>query len=144
MNINEVRLCGRLTRDVQVSKTSNGKTVANLCLAVNEGYGENKKTSYINCVAYEKTANAISQYCKKGDELYCEGKVNSFSYESQKTGRKEYVTNVLVNRVQFGARPQYTTGYTTFEQQHGNPANDPFVSFESSPSLDITDENLPF
>ncbi len=144
MNINEVRLCGRLTKDPQLSKTSSGKSTINFNLAVNDGYGENKRVSFINCVAYEKTANLINQYCKRGDELYCEGRINSYSYDNQKTGRKEFVTNVLVNRLQFGAKPQYTTGFTAFEQQHSNQSEDPFSAFANSPALDITDDNLPF
>ena len=58
--LNKVILMGRLTRDPELRYTGSGTAVANFSLAVESGYGDSKKTDFINCVAWSKTAEFAS------------------------------------------------------------------------------------
>ena len=98
--LNKVILLGRLTKDVELRRTDNGKAVATFTVAVDNGHGENKKTDFINCVAWEKTAEFINNWFGKGRMIALVGRISTRTYEGQ-DGRKNYVTEVVVNEVSF-------------------------------------------
>lgn len=108
--MNFVILSGRLTRDPEIRYTNSKKATASFSLAVDDGKDKdgNRKTQFLNCVAWEKTAELLDQYFKKGDGLTVTGKLTSRSYE--KDGRKVYVTEVLVNGVEFPLTRKETYG----------------------------------
>ena len=92
---------GRLTRDPNVKYTQSGKAYASFTLAIDRrksGDG-NQQADFIQCVAWEKTAEVISQYCTKGKKIAVEGRIQTRSYE--KDGRKYYVTEVVVQSMEF-------------------------------------------
>jgi len=92
---------GRLTRDPEVRYTQSGKACAKFTLAIDRrksGDG-NQQADFIQCVAWEKTAEIISQYCAKGKKIAVEGRIQTRSYE--KDGRKYYVTEVVVQSMEF-------------------------------------------
>lgn len=95
--INRVILCGRLTKDVEIRKTTSGKTVIAYTLAVER---DKEHTDFINCVAWNKLAELMSQYTHKGDMVAIEGKLNTRSYDNQ-YGSKTYITEVVADSVQF-------------------------------------------
>ena len=99
--MNFVILSGRLTRDPEIRYTDSKKAVVSFSLAVDDGKDRdgNRKTQFINCVAWEKTAEFIDQFFKKGDGINLYGKITSRSYE--KDGRKNYVTEVVALGVEF-------------------------------------------
>ena len=99
--MNHVILSGRLTKDPKIRYTSNNKVVASLTLAVDDGKDKDgeRKTQYIPCVAWEKTAELIDKHFLKGDPLTVIGKISVRSYE--KDGQKKYVTEVVVNGIEF-------------------------------------------
>ena len=98
--LNKVILMGRLTKDVELRHTDKGKAVATFTIAVDSGYGENKKADFINCVAWEKTAEFINNWFGKGRMIAVVGRISTRTYEGQ-DGRKNYVTEVIVNEVAF-------------------------------------------
>ena len=92
---------GRLTRDPNVKYTQSGKAYASFTLAIDRrksGEG-NPQVDFIQCVAWVKTAEVISQYCTKGKKIAVEGRIQTRSYE--KDGRKYYVTEVIVQSMEF-------------------------------------------
>ena len=99
--MNIVILSGRLTKDPDIRYTNSKKAVATFSLAVDDGKDKDgkRKTQFLNCVAWEKTAELLDQYFKKGDGLTVNGKLTSRSYE--KDGKKQYVTEVLVSGIEF-------------------------------------------
>lgn len=99
--INKVILMGRLTRDPELRNTNSGKDVCNFTVAIDDGYGENKNTSFINCVAWNKTAEFVSNYFSKGKMIIVIGRIQSRSWDGQ-DGKKNYTTEVVVNEVSFG------------------------------------------
>jgi len=102
--MNKVLLVGRLTEDVQIRKTQNGRSVCSFNLAINEGKDAegNDKAVFISCVAWEKIADALEAYTSKGSLISVEGKLQNRSYEDPKyEGIMRYVTEVNVERVEF-------------------------------------------
>lgn len=91
--MNKVILIGNLTKDPEVKTTATGKTVANFTLAVSEG--KDKPATFINCIAWEKTAEVIERYVKIGNKLAVEGKIQNRSWDKP-DGTKGYATDIVV------------------------------------------------
>lgn len=97
--MNYVSLLGRLTRDVDVTYTQSGKAYARFSLAVSRGTSNRDEVDFINCIAWEKRAETISQYFKKGSRILVQGRITTGSYE--KNGETRYTTDVVVNNFDF-------------------------------------------
>lgn len=99
--LNKVILMGRLTRDPELRYTGSGTAVANFNLAVESGYGDSKKTDFINCVAWSKTAEFASKYFTKGAMTIVAGRLTTRSWQDN-SGKTNYVTEVTAEEVKFG------------------------------------------
>lgn len=97
--LNSVILMGRLTRDPELRQTDKGTLVCSFSVAVDNGYGETKKTDFINCVAWRQTAEFISKYFKKGSMIALEGRLSTRTWDDNGTTR--YATEVSVREVDF-------------------------------------------
>ena len=98
---NVVVLIGRLTKDPEVKYTAGEKptAVARFSIVVNDGYGENERTSFINIVAFGKQAENCERFLSKGRQVGITGRIQTGSYE--KDGRTVYTTDVIASRVEF-------------------------------------------
>ena len=94
--MNFVFLTGRLTRDPEIRYTNSKKAVASFSLAVHDG---KDKAIFVNCVAWEKTAELLDQYFKKGDGIMVYGKLSVRQYE--KDGQKRTATEVVASGIEF-------------------------------------------
>ena len=94
--MNNVQLLGRLTKDVELAKTKSKKTYARFTLAVPNG----EDAMFIDCVTFDKLAETIEKYVKKGNRLLVEGSINVSTYED-KDGNYRKSTNVFVNKITF-------------------------------------------
>jgi len=74
--MNKLLLIGRLTKDAALRYTADGKEVADFSIAVDDGYGENKKTIWFRCSLWGKRATSLEQYLTKGKQVYVEGRLN--------------------------------------------------------------------
>ena len=100
--MNKAILLGRLTKDPEIKYMQSGKAVASFTLAVDRrksASGE-KQADFIACVAWEKLAETIGNYCGKGQQIAVEGRIQSRSYDAQ-DGSKRYVTEVVVQSMEF-------------------------------------------
>lgn len=96
--MNKVILTGRLTKDVDVKYTQNGKCVALFSMAVN---GFKKEDVYFfNIVAWNKTAELCGNYLTKGSKVLIEGQLTTRSYEDN-NGSKKTVTEIIASNVEF-------------------------------------------
>lgn len=93
--MNRVVLVGRLTKDLELTKTQTDKSVVKFTLAVDK-FGDG--ADFINCVAWNKSAEFLSQYAKKGNMVGVDGRISTRSYDD-KDGRKVYVTEVVAEQV---------------------------------------------
>jgi single-strand DNA-binding protein len=89
-------LTGRLTADVTLKYTQSGKAVAQFSIAIDDGYGENKRTYYPNIVVWGKPAEACGNCIGKGSKVNVCGKLTTRSYDG-KDGKKVYVTEVVAD-----------------------------------------------
>lgn len=98
--MNKVVLIGNLTKQPELRFTPGaGTAVASFTLAINEGWGDKKKTNYIPCVAWNKTAENLANFCDKGSKVAVFGRIEVRSYD--KDGEKRYKTEVVANEVEF-------------------------------------------
>lgn len=94
-DLNNVNLIGRMVREEEIRSTSTGKKVLTFTLAVNNA---NDTANFIECVAWENTAEFISKYANKGARIAVTGVLNQESWE--KDGQKRSKLNVVVRDVQ--------------------------------------------
>lgn len=92
--MNNISLIGRLTKEPELKSTSNGNKVISFCLAVDRRT-KDKATDWIDCVAWNKTAEIIAQYCHKGKMLSVTGSLQTRTWEDN-AGNKHKVTEVNV------------------------------------------------
>ena len=100
--INRVVLVGRFTKDPgEVRRSSNGNAVVSFTIAVDNRFSkqEERSADFINCVVWNKTAEFVAQYCRKGALAGVEGRLQSRSYDD-KDGKKVFVTEVVCDSVQ--------------------------------------------
>ncbi|MDO4744083.1 MAG: single-stranded DNA-binding protein [Clostridia bacterium] len=144
--INKAILMGRLTRNPELRHTGSGTPVCSFSIAIDNGYGDNRSTDFINCVAWNKTAEFVEKYFTKGRMIIVVGRIQTRTWEGQ-DGKKNYVTEVVANEVSFGEskRSNDDTGYSA--PAAGAPSvsvpemptdtDDDFVTLE-------TNDDLPF
>lgn len=109
MYLNKALIVGNLTRDPELKALPSGIQVASLSVATNrvwkDGNGEKQEaTDYHNVVVFGRQAETAAQYLKKGSSVLVEGRMQTRSWDGQ-DGKKQYRTEVVADRVQFGARP---------------------------------------
>lgn len=103
LNLNEVIFCGRLTADIELKATESGRSVISFTLAINRPRGANsteQAADFPSCVAWDKTAEFIAKYFKKGDSLYIRANVRTRNYKDRE-GRTVYVTEFVANDARF-------------------------------------------
>ena len=110
LNINEVRLLGRVGRDPEVRYLPNGDAVASLSLATSERWKDKsgewqERTEWHRISAFGKLAELVSGHIEKGRELYVTGKLQTRKWQD-KEGQDRYTTEIVASRIQFGAKPK--------------------------------------
>lgn len=102
--MNKVILLGRLIKDPDVRYTQSTNTqVTSFTLAVNRRFvkqGEERQADFINIVAWNKTAEFVSKYFKKGQQVGVIGRIQTRNYDDEQ-GIKHYVTEVIAEEVYF-------------------------------------------
>lgn len=100
--LNKVILIGNITKDVELMTTTSGISVCRFTLAVNRKFKNsegNYDTDFIPCKAFRKTAEFLSKYTKKGQQISVVGSIQTGNYE--KDGQKYYTTDIIVDEVGF-------------------------------------------
>ena len=125
--LNHVALQGRLTRDPELRSTGSGIPVTSFSLAVN---GKKDDTTFIDCVAWRGTAEAICQYLGKGRMMVVEGSLQSREWNDKEGNRRK---SIEVNVSQFHfcdkkeSAPQYPQQNNEFQEiEDEEPGNLPF------------------
>ncbi len=147
MYINKVILYGNLTRDPEMRALPSGMNVSSFSIATNRVFKDrdgNKKeeVDYHNISVFGRQADTVSQYLKKGSGVFIEGRLHTRSWE--KDGHKQYRTEVIADRVQFGPRTGGggAAGYTKdkgHDAEEGGAA--PGIEY---PKDEINPDDIPF
>ncbi len=103
-NFNKVILLGNLTRDVEMRHTQGGQALAKFGMAINRKYtvnGEAKETTcFVDLTAWGRQAEVLSQYVKKGSQLFIEGRLEYSTWEAEGGGKRSKL-EVVVENFQF-------------------------------------------
>lgn len=99
--INTVTMVGRLTKDPEIQKiVSTGTTIGRFSIANNQYFRGEEKTSFFDCVTFNKTAENVYNHVHKGDLVGVVGRIQTSQYTA-KDGTKRVSTDILVNDIQF-------------------------------------------
>ena len=132
--INKVILMGRLTRDPELRHTGKGTPVTTFSIAIDNGYGDNKRTDFVNCLAWNKTAEFVTNYFAKGKMIViADGRISTRSWETQ-DGKRAYATEVVAKEVSFG---ETKSSQQTATQPPMQDDDDDFTPLDE-------DDDLPF
>ena len=96
--MNKVILLGNLVKDLEVTVTKNDKLVGKTTLAVNEGFGDNKKTTFVNLTIFGERCDKLQQYLLKGTGVLIDGKLDINNVQDNDGNWNTYVS-VLVNEI---------------------------------------------
>jgi single-strand DNA-binding protein len=149
--VNKVFLLGNVGKDPEIRATAGGMTVASFTLATadrkKEGANWVDSTEWHNIVCFQRTAEVVRDYVKKGSQILVEGKITNRSWDDKESGQKRYKTEILVNELTLlgggpGRGEGSTGGYSksntaSFDQR--TPASQPDYA-----DTGITDDDIPF
>ena len=149
-SVNKAILVGNVGKDPEIKFLPSGQAVANLTLATSERFKDKsgefqERTEWHNLVAYQRTAEIIRDYVKKGSKLYIEGRIQTRSWDDQQSGQKRYRTEIVVNdlvllsgRGEGAESGGYSRSTSSFDQRQ------PAHADELVQSTEITDDDIPF
>ena len=139
--MNKVILVGRITKDPELKTVQSGSAVVNFTVAINRpttsnnGDQNQSNADYINCVIWNKQAENLAKYVKKGQLIGVEGRIQTRTYDANGTTR--YITEVLCDNVQF-LDTKKDNGSS--QEQSDDEQNDDFAHKISN----VNDNDLPF
>ena len=142
--LNKVILMGRFTRDPELRSTPQGTSTCSFSLAVDRNFarqGEERKTDFINCVAWRQTAEFVSKYFKKGTLAAIEGSIQTRSWDDPE-GKRHYATDVVVSQIYFAESKR--DGASSYNDGAESFAANDFGSLPDPISPMGTDDDLPF
>ena len=146
MYLNKAMIYGNLTRDPELKSLPSGMQVCSFSLATNRVFNDRdgkrqEQTEYHNIVVFGRQAETSAQYLKKGSAAYVEGRLQTRSWD--KDGQKQYRTEIVADRVQFG--PRNDGGGGNYQAAAGNaPAQDNAPVMPDYPNEEINPEDIPF
>ncbi len=150
MYLNKVILIGNLTRDPELKTLPSGVKVCTMGLATNRVWkdkngAKQEDAQFHNIVIFGNQAEIVAQYLRKGQSALVEGRMQTRSWDDQ-SGKKQYRTEIVANRVQFG--PKSGGGYVGSQTSDvkGAPTSDVSDSPKTIqyPEEEINAEDIPF
>lgn len=130
--VNRTILQGRLCADPEMRRTSNGTAVCSFRVAWSETIKDRETKLFLNCVAWQGTAEMICKYFRKGKELAVEGRLSTREYDDR-DGNRRSVTELTVDRVHFCGKnedaqgmPPRTDGKSQFVEMDEDDSDLPF------------------
>lgn len=156
MYLNKAMLYGNLTKDPEIKALPSGIKVASFGLATNRSYKDKngvkqEAAEFHNIVAFGKPAELISQYMKRGNPIFVEGRIQTRSWDD-KDGQKKYRTEIIVENFQFGPKTMGGGAPYAGKSEEGAPSSAPKHSTPSDdvgaeiqyPDEEINIEDIPF
>ena len=130
--LNQVTLMGRMTRDPELKYTPSEKAVVSFTIAVDRDYKGEDAADFIDCVAWNKTADMVDRYFHKGERIIVSGRIQTRTWETN-DGKKRKATEIVVDRA-----------YFVETKSRGDVAHQPKPQSETFHDIDAQDGELPF
>ena len=133
---------GRITKDIELAYTQDGKAVAKYTLAIN---GYNDTTDFLNCVTWNKQAENLAKYCGKGSQIAVEGRVSVRNYEN-KEGKKVYVTEIVTSNIVFldNKKDGQAQQEETYNDLHTTTSSDDSAFADFGETIELSEEYIDF
>jgi single-strand DNA-binding protein len=151
--VNKVFLLGNVGKDPEIRTTGNGMTVASFSLATADRAKDSTgawvdKPEWHNLVCFDKTAELVKNYVKKGSSIFVEGKITNRSWDDKESGQKKYRTEIIVNDLTF-VGSKSGEGSSSGSYGGSKSSSSSSSSYAQAPANDyadqqITDEDIPF
>lgn len=142
--MNKIMLIGRLARDPELRYTQSGTAVTTFTLAVNRRFNrdaEGQQADFINCVAWQKSAEFVANYFKKGQSMALEGRLQVRSYEGN-DGQRRWITEVVAEQIEFVGSKGENSGSGRQDYQNNNASAGSGLGLGEEIVFD--DNDLPF
>ena len=97
--MNHITLIGRLAKDPELKYSQSGKAYCRFTLAVAREFNRDE-VDFINCLAWDKRAEAIAEYLRKGRRMAVQGRIQTGSYQNN-NGDTVYTTDIIVDKFEF-------------------------------------------
>lgn len=150
-SVNKVILLGNVGKDPEIRATSGGTPVASFSIATSDRFKDQAgnwqdRTEWHNLVAFQRTAEIVRDYVKKGSKLYIEGSLRTSSWDDKATGQKKYKTEIIVNDLSLlSGRGEGGEGGSGGGYSKSNTASfDQRGAEDYSQTTEITDDDIPF
>jgi single-strand DNA-binding protein len=150
-SINKAILIGNVGKDPEVKFLPSGSAVANFTLATSERFKDKsgefqERTEWHNLTAYQRLAEIVRDYVKKGSKIYIEGRITTRNWEDKEhPGRKVYRTEIVVNDlVLLSGRGEGESGGGYSKSGSGYDQRQPAPPDDLVQSTEITDDDIPF
>lgn len=142
--LNHITIMGRLTKDPELRRTGSGTAVASFTLAVDRDFGkEEKKTDFINCVAWRQTGEFVSKYFAKGRMMVADGRLEMREW-TDRDGNKRISAEVIVENAYFGDSKKEGSGA---QGSYSAPSHNGYQNYQAPQAyepMDGDDPQLPF
>jgi single-strand DNA-binding protein len=154
--VNKVFLLGNVGKDPEIRTTTGGMTVASFTLATADRAKDAQgnwadKTEWHNLVAFQRTAEIVRDYVKKGTQVFVEGKIQTRSWDDKESGQKKYRTEILINELSLlgggAGRSEGSSssgGYSSSRSSSSSASVPVPVPSNDYADQGITDEDIPF
>jgi len=153
-SINKATLIGNVGKDPEVKFLPSGAAVANFTLATSERFKDKggefqERTEWHNLVAFQRLAEIVRDYVKKGSKLYVEGRIQTRSWDD-KDNQKHYKTEIVINDlVLLSGRGEggESSGYSRSSSSSSSSSYDQRPTAHADDlvqSTEITDDDIPF
>ena len=151
--INKVLLLGNVGKDPEIRSTAGGMTVASFTLATADRQKDAQgnwadKTEWHNLVCFQRTAEVVRDYVKKGTQLFIEGKIQTRSWDDKESGQKKYRTEILVNELSLlgggSGRSEGSSSSGGYSSSRSSSSSAPSAPSNDYADQGITDEDIPF
>jgi len=144
-------LYGNLTRDPELKSIPSGSKVCTFGLATNRSYKDasglkKEATEYHNIVCWNKLAELCSQYLKKGNPTYVEGRITTRSWDDANGGGKKYRTEIVAETIQFGPKSinqSPIASETNTSSVQTNPVGE-LDTIDYGDGSDVNPDDIPF
>jgi single-strand DNA-binding protein len=138
-------MIGNLTRDPELRSLPSGVQVASFSVATNRVWkdkngAKQESADYHNIVVFGRQAETAAQYLKKGSSVLVEGRMQTRSWDGA-DGKKNYRTEIVADRIQFGPRRE---GTTTTKANVKVDSQEPPVDAIDYPEESVNVEDIPF
>ncbi|MBE6960695.1 MAG: single-stranded DNA-binding protein [Ruminococcaceae bacterium] len=150
--LNHITIMGRLVRDPELRRTGSGVAVASFCVAVDRDFapkdGGERKTDFINCVAWRQTGEFVSKYFTKGRMIVVDGRLEMRDW-TDRDGNKRTSAEINVDNAYFGDSKRDGDNGGSFGGNTGAASGFGGYSAPAAPAsdfamLDDDDAQLPF